>query len=340
MFGLGAVPAYSSSRPWSPPWSPLFMDWKLRFAPGAATQAGALAPWAYPLPQNTPPEELFTYRWDRPLPPPQDRAFTTSGRILVTPQAADTFARRLERAIDLSADQPDMETIIGMLQTAFDYMLNADVLGQVNSGLNANLLQTSPLVFATPPPDDPVLKFLNGDSNPLFTFTSSPEPGADALRFNPLRAGHASLDALWFVDGWGQVFDVIKAAPAWSPIRAPDLITAQSGMLVELKPRLTQPARLCFDLLSATDDTQRVRIDSTANPVCGWIIPNRIDRSLFVYDAAGNAAGELFLAGEVAGWLPSPRNHKPPHGGKPEVKIENRHLSRINARENTEFECV
>lgn len=63
---------------------------------------------------------------------------------------------------------------------------------------------------------------------------------------------------------------------------------------IQLPPALLQPARLDFDLLSATDD--KVKFGPAApeaDPICGWVLPNHLDRSLMAYDALGGSLGEM-----------------------------------------------
>ncbi|RAI24628.1 hypothetical protein, partial [Rhodoplanes serenus] len=54
-----------------------------------------------------------------------------------------------------------------------------------------------------------------------------------------------------------------------------------------------------------------------ANPVCGWIVPNHLDRSLALYAPDGSAWGELYLAQRgpdqyAPAWQPDPTNPSAP----------------------------
>ncbi|MBV9762804.1 MAG: IPT/TIG domain-containing protein [Acidobacteriaceae bacterium] len=66
--------------------------------------------------------------------------------------------------------------------------------------------------------------------------------------------------------------------------------------LIQLPPALLQAARLDFDLISAIDD-QIVSGGEhpEADPICGWVLPNHLNQSLVVYDAAGAALGEMAI---------------------------------------------
>lgn len=81
---------------------------------------------------------------------------------------------------------------------------------------------------------------------------------------------------------------------------------------IQLPPALLQPARLDFDLLSATDDTVKFGpAEPGADPVCGWVLPNHLDASLMAYDAQGTALGEMSVGYDasdqpVVYWTPLP----------------------------------
>jgi hypothetical protein len=108
----------------------------------------------------------------------------------------------------------------------------------------------------------------------------------------------------------------------------PDLRTQGSDHLAELKPRVTQPSRLDFSLMSAVDDAQGTD-GGDVDPVCGWVIANRLDRSLAFYERDGTPRGELLLADRMALWF-APPNLSPPPGAAPApVEIGNRHLRAI-----------
>jgi hypothetical protein len=90
------------------------------------------------------------------------------------------------------------------------------------------------------------------------------------------------------------------------------VIPAVTETFVQVPPALLQPARLDFDLLSATSDS--VVFGPTApdaDPVCGWVLPNHLDASLMAYDSGGTALGELSVGVGLSGsaqpcWMPAP----------------------------------
>lgn len=90
------------------------------------------------------------------------------------------------------------------------------------------------------------------------------------------------------------------------------VVPLATASYVQLPPALLQPARLNFDLLSATDDQVKFGpLAPTADPICGWVLPNHLDASLMAYDAQGSALGEMSVgisAGDQPAvfWMPAP----------------------------------
>jgi hypothetical protein len=71
---------------------------------------------------------------------------------------------------------------------------------------------------------------------------------------------------------------------------------------VQLSPTLLQPARLAFDLVSATSDSLLFGpANPGADPVAGWVLPNHLDNSLMAYSAAGSLLGEMSIGVDVSG---------------------------------------
>lgn len=120
--------------------------------------------------------------------------------------------------------------------------------------------------------------------------------GLEALNgFHPLRAGFLSLESLEVIDTFGQRMSLVSpernadgtlqltASYCLSP---PDHDTEQKGKAY-LPPRLAVPARLLFRWLDNTHPLV------SASPVCGWILPNHLDDSLFFYNSDGSAIGSF-----------------------------------------------
>ncbi len=80
------------------------------------------------------------------------------------------------------------------------------------------------------------------------------------------------------------------------------IVAKGATSVIQLPPALLQPARLDFDLVSASNDLIVVGpANPGADPVCGWVLPNHLDASLMAYDAAGAFLGEMTLGAEADG---------------------------------------
>jgi hypothetical protein len=165
---------------------------------------------------------------------------------------------------------------------------------QALSGFNAALLmhrQTLQLPVADPLafPDyrsfsEQIVCDAVGDQNHV-----APEPLFD---FQPIRSGNLNLVHLRLVDTFGQVHSlqtngVIPSARMLGKAQEP----------VSLPPRITQPARVHFRWLSAMSNHQETNSQASTSPVCGWVVANRLDNSLMIYDAGGAPLGYVDVSG-------------------------------------------
>jgi hypothetical protein len=229
-----------------------------------------------------------------------------------------------------AGSSPELQPYQADISQATAYLGYAAVLSQTLSGLNEQLLQRDPSLVQQP--DLGALgQWLAPPGGLGFTPTTAPSP-ASAVPLSPIRAGFLQLDRLWVVDVFGQYYDVLKtiqANPDFGGEQAgPDVGSPPQPGWLTLRPRLTQPSRLLLQFTDAADDTKVTGQSATADPVCGWLIPNRVDSSLQVYDAAGVLQGELLLAQTQAYWLPAP-DLAPPGAQTAPPQLANRHLAAL-----------
>lgn len=152
-------------------------------------------------------------------------------------------------------------------------------------------------------------------SNSIYT---APTPQND---FNPIRSGMMKIHRLRIIDTFGQVedLDVKGILPSES------LVDGTGDPLVNLPPRLLQPARINFRWLSAAAEQQEMNDHPTTTPICGWVLANHLDDSLMVYDNTGKALGSLVKRDGRAAWLRAPGGR-----GVHDVKeISNHHLQQM-----------
>ncbi|GAB3843968.1 hypothetical protein GCM10028822_00740 [Hymenobacter terrigena] len=191
----------------------------------------------------------------------------------------------------------------------------SNYLSQSLGGFNAALLQLHETMQL--PVDDPVsftesqavtslaAKLIGGENK------RAPLP---LNQFNPIKTGTVRINQLGIIDNFGQVVNI--------PIRTTDVLFSHSFTVVSkgkeafLPPRIVQPARLNFRWVSAANSAaNRLTADASqnTNPVCGWLMPNKLDVSLMVYDADGYLLG-LIQQNKTAGgsslteWASAPGN--------------------------------
>ncbi len=194
-------------------------------------------------------------------------------------------------------------------------------LSQSLGGFNDELLMhkhTMQLPVADPLGFDDYQTFTNtvatllGDS-----IHSAPEP---TNQFSPIRTGAMSVTRLRLVDTFGQVKDFNEEAilAAGHEIITPQRLTVpDSPHLTWMPPRLVQPARVDFRWLRADES------DPDATPICGWVLPNNLQKTLAVYDHRGHALGSILQRGKKVQWDPAPGRNREAD------EIENLHLAKM-----------
>lgn len=317
----GRVPAKLSVTPWANPWIPLFLDWEVTWTPAVDLQETHLRDWAF---------HGGAYHWTGPNPPDVTQQITYMGRTLLTPEATQILAARLEKFLHDQAaiDDPAVQPYLKALGQALQTIQQSDLLSQTLSGLLAALLMRDPAQHLQP--GESIQAYLKDPQGSLVPIPMAPLPANDPDQFFPIRAGHFSFADLHVVDAFGQVFDPIKAqglVPAnFYPIPGNGMATKDGPRLLALPPRIAPLSRLNFDWLSATTPAEPIELFPDQNPVAGWLLPNHLDQALAIYDAAGALQGELVVGGTPAKpqavWVPAPDGQ----GAKDPSQIANAHL--------------
>jgi hypothetical protein len=322
-YGPVAVPSKVAVEYWTPPWAPLYLDWQATYYPTSPPTVG----WTFPAPTQATPLATQTAQWTGTLPA---AGVPVQGRSVLTPQASDALATRLAQLAADAGDTPDLQPYLSDITAAVNYLTDASVLSQALSGLGEQLLQRDPAVIQQP--DLTALgQWLAPPGGPSFTPAAVPVPDSP-IPLSPVRAGFLHLDKAWVVDDFGQYYDVLGTIQQFPQLGGEELAldvgpSPQESWLA-LRPRLTQPSRLRLRFLDAADDALVTGLSAAARPVCGWLVPNRLDNSVMIYDAAGVLQGELLLAQAQASWLPAP-DLAPPAAQAAMPSLGNAHLQAL-----------
>lgn len=311
----GVAPAVALGS-WSQPWAPLFLLWKLSYCPvafgGADTQN-----WTF---------DGHRYRWNGTGADVDGHGHlayhTYSGYSLLTPKSVFTLQRRLQR---YAQDNPLAP--LAQVEAFIEQADGWDFLSQGLEGLHQQLALRDPVAVVGPDASAVVtgrltMAQLIGDADAYLPrpgpaqAATEPELAAatPATAFQPVRSGLAYLSGLVVVDVFGQTLELVTATTSaeFRPILDPELLPDkpagpyEPNRMIQLRPRLTQPARLRLDFVSAIDDDKVFGPDEGVDPVCGWLILNHLDASLAAYSPAGQALGELRVVTAGVAWHAAP----------------------------------
>lgn len=290
----GVLPDLDLS-PWRQPWSPLFLMWMTRYYPIPYATDG-VANWCF----NGQGYDLI----DSHLPVAENDFFQLRGVALLTPQSSFNFKNRLTsyRNKHPDLDPEELKALEDFITATDDW----DFLSQTLDGFSFQLTCRNPESNVTPGSAGTLAQLIGANNSPVPMPGSYPVPFDETWPkndFQQFRSGQFLFERLMVVDQFGQSLEIItsETEQTATPIRAEGVKPARTvldqepGRFIQLSPRLLQPARLDFTFVSATDDQKPIDEHSTANPVCAWILPNHLDRSLACYDPAGGYLGELLV---------------------------------------------
>ena len=321
--------------PWSQPWSPLYFQWEADYYPITFAEPDHVdeperAHWIF---------DGDGYRWDGrgavtdPI--------TLRGRQFLTATPAQSLSGAFYR---YAQHQP--AAVRENLRALGDLASRADLISQIMQGFNDQLAGRSlntPVESFTDSERSRVRRDAVAEQSarlrpPEVASLPVPFAGWPASRFHPVRSGQLAFQRLSMVDRFGRALPIVipdreqsqrdsigngTPASAFRPVLADELrpglddeenpitvVPHDAGRFIEFKPRLAQAARTRLDPLSADSDSPLDEAHAGA-ALCGWVIPNRLDRSLLCFGGDGAPLGAVTAAigtdGEpMTAWLPLP----------------------------------
>ncbi|MEE1794545.1 hypothetical protein PUR28_27865 [Streptomyces sp. BE308] len=259
---------------WTQPWQPLMLNWRIH---------------CVPLPMEEQGQSLWTfdgthYGWNGHG---AQTAYPISGRTTLTPLPGFALSRAAQRQAERGTNHPEH-----WARLAAD-ALTQDLLSQQLTGLDAWYLQRRPMLRYLPSPQDPDTD-TKAVAQRAGTTAQTTAAAPDAPCFEPVRAGQFYFDQLSIIDRFGQAVDIVRASTPIHTTRPPQhTLTGQDPtQLVELPPRLLHPTRLRLDAADPATDRTPPAAAPFPEPA-GWLLPNRLDRSLVVYDPDGTQVLEI-----------------------------------------------
>jgi hypothetical protein len=279
---IGRLPAEFAVRSWRQAWSPLFMIWETQWAP------------AYENPADFHPVEHWEFL--------DNRDYKCKAQKFPTPSE---YKYNGWVPLSLNISRNLQESLQNAPQDIAERFGSWKLLTQSLNGLSKALIMREKIMQMPPLREDGTIERevadIIGDAK-----DSSPLTLKEGYPFCPIRAGYIKLRRLWIVDTFGQVQQVMNEDDGIMPriIVSDNLAGLVKGQepWIPLPPRILQPARLLFRWLSAADEQKGQFRETNSNPatspVCGWIVPNHLDKSLIVFNARGIVQGVLQATGE------------------------------------------
>ncbi len=307
----GVVPAALEVYWWhSNPWFPVFTEWSVRFAPLEVTERnGQLYNYTtdlftanYTIAQNNGGSVVYKGAVN-----PATIDFSTAQQYrssaIISTSAAETFYEQLEQYLEVYPNQT-LQQIADALQTGI-YASNAfsgfnSLLGMMQQSmqLNINVTPQNPYYSITQ-----AVAQIAGKANAV-----SPVPNGS---YNPVRAGFFEF-SLSLIDVFGQKRTVNITRSITSEQLTTIYKTQVVPNIVYMPPALAQPSRLLFRWMSAIgNQIQEMNAHPATTPICGWILPNHLNGSLFIYDQQGRSMGTLGMNGNQTAmvWQSAPGNN-------------------------------
>ncbi|MFJ9619753.1 hypothetical protein [Streptomyces noursei] len=313
----------AGAAPWSQPWDPMYLRWSAYCYPVPVIDSAGKSTghWSF----TGTGHQLAAPRKD--LDRIGKKPHTVEGCSQLSPVPIFTLQKRVAQYLDTYPDTRANQVLHDFRQ----HIGNWDMISQELTGVNDWFTQRAP-AYGDASADAP--------PGPALTPVPVPPDAQTPVPFTPVPAGQLSFARLAVVDRFGQIATVVEKPEEQQSFRPrtgrdlhvacqgqtdpdtdPPVSTTDAQRFVALRPRLPQPARLCFEPLRVGSDgidpidpdSDPAGVDET--PACGWILPRAhgsgvAQRALAVYGPRGQALGEVRLIGpagkEAVGWVPLP----------------------------------
>jgi hypothetical protein len=275
-------------RVWTLPWIPLYLEWTLQCQPLAYARDGTRY-WSF---DGT----RFRLVEKHAATAAVGDAGVLSGKSLLTPLPQYAGSRTAEQHAD---NAPDPEQARAYRELA-RLLGEGDLLCQTLNGVNAFFRQQAPTAH------------LARGAAAAYSGNEAPKPTKTSQQhFTPVRAGQVRFLSLTLVDAFGRSVEIIgKNNHGIRAIHCSPATRLSSGYVhgghdratvAELPPRIAHGARLRFDILDPHADQPPSAFRPVLNPLCGWLLVNRVDHTLIVYHPDGTAFGQVQIHHQPSG---------------------------------------
>lgn len=318
-------------------WNPVILEWEVQNNSMKLTSQDEnfnidLITSNYHLPEDGPEFDLKRTTTDRFF------SDIISGSTILSSHASQGVIKSLEKL-----DCGDDKELAALIDKVEDQLIDTRFLSQALDGFHDSMLmrnRSMQLDISDP---------LAVSSNIPFIQKVKENVGRMAFRspihdaaFLPILTGTVSINRLRVVDSFGRFVDINPDSNQTAYSRSM-LIEEKSALI---SARFTQPTRMNFRWMSANHQEMEMNSHPSTSPLCGWIIPNILDRSIDVYDASGYILGIVDLTVNISinpvnpeatllaelekRWKPAPGNNFP---------VSLQQISNIHLKEVVLFTC-
>jgi hypothetical protein len=277
------------------PWSPIYMDWSIRWRPAVINDTQGLDSW-----------ELgpIDYEWMGNRITPIQNFLPFQGRAILNANTARVIQDKFETfTLDSNYGSSRIPQYIkDDLKIVAKKISKIDMLTQSMSGLMKQF-STMLISMNTYPTEANVVRLLH-NSNSNFRPLTGSQNGSNPRPFFPIPAGHFEVMDIWVVDSFGQILRGGQQSPIpdiyWSEsiTTSSPAYTGNTKNFGQLQPRLAQPSKVRLNLLQSDNDTIKSNSSDLTSPICGWVMSNRLDNSLMVFNAEGENMGAVIKVGQ------------------------------------------
>ena len=275
------------------PWLPFSFSWEVVYHPFEDIAADKNAGKQYDPEFISKRFTLGDVNYEHKGPIPAIKAFNPyRNSIFMSPHAEENFQVQIQKYID---GQPGADFDITLKELAKKLKDFPPILSQSLNGLNDAMImrnQVMQLQVKDPTKSKSFRDFTDLSVRPAVAGmnTAAPSPGNF---YNPIRAGVMKIQSLTIVDVFGRniVIDPSEKLIVAKTLTAPGL----AANAVYLPPRIVQPSRLMFRWLAASNRAMEMNSHPATTAICGWVLANHLDNSLWFYEAEGAPIGSLIL---------------------------------------------
>ncbi|MFJ2847566.1 hypothetical protein ACIPD2_38990 [Streptomyces griseofuscus] len=298
----GILPEYGT-EPWSQPWQPLYLTWQGNYVAIPFQEKDGSGNWVF---------DGNRYRWTGNG--TVTHRIPVSGRQILAP----TSGHQLEGRLAAYANgRTDLDP--AMVRSLRSQLRGTDELSQRLDGFSAQIGQR--ITGSGLRPDGSLGKLIaDGDQGVPRPGNFPQEDWEDGewedSDFQELRSGHLEFTRLAVVDRFGRAVNLIDNprhfdyAKPTAFVPDEEVGEIEQDRFAQLSPRLLQPGRLAFHFVDGRTG-QEVDLTAGANPVCAWLIDNRLDKAIACYGPEGAALGDIRVVVGAGGqpevdWNPLP----------------------------------